>query len=92
MPYAGKPVILGIRPESFLSLDRLTEDNSLKADVDLRELLGAEYNVYLKIGDTGLVMRMPAGEQIPEKGTLRIPVDTGKMHFFDPATERAICH
>ena len=85
-------LVEGGRPESFLSLDRLTEDNSLKADVDLRELLGAEYNVYLKIGDTGLVMRMPAGEQIPEKGTLRIPVDTGKMHFFDPATERAICH
>ena len=92
LPYAGKQVILGIRPESFLSLDQLTEDNGLTAHVDLRELLGAEYNVYLKIGETGLVMRLPAGEQIPERGAVRIPVNTGKMHFFDPDTEQAICH
>ena len=76
----------------FLSLDQLTEDNGLGADVDLRELLGAEYNVYLKIGETGLVMRLPAGEQIPERGAVRVPVNTGKMHFFDPDTEQAICH
>ncbi len=91
-PYLGKQVILGIRPEGFLPLSQLTEDNSLTAAVDLRELLGAEYNVYLYLGDTKLIMRVPATEQIPERDTVRVPVDSGRMHFFDPVTEQAICH
>ena len=92
MPWTGKKVILGIRPESFLLQDQLAEDNSLTVSVDIRELLGAEYNVYMNIGETKLIMRVPATEQIPEKDTIRIPVNLGKMHFFDPFTEQAICH
>ena len=92
MPWTGKKVILGIRPESFLLQDQLAEDNSLTVSVDIRELLGAEYNVYMNIGETKLIMRVPATEQIPDKDTIRIPVNLGKMHFFDPLTEQAICH
>jgi len=36
------------------------------------------------------VIDVACGEQIPEKGTVRIPVNTGKMHFFDPDTTNAI--
>jgi len=46
-PYAGKNVIMGLRPEDFLGQDKLTEDNAMDTEMNFSELLGADYNLVL---------------------------------------------
>ena len=92
MPYVGKSVILGIRPENFLSFDQLNEGNGLSARVDFCELLGAETNLYVYVGDQKVIVRMPSSNNAPQEGFVKIPVEMERAHFFDRDTELAICH
>ena len=91
-PYIGQEMTLGIRPESFLPFEKLSEENALSGSLDFKELLGAEYNIYMNVGQTKFIVRMPSGENIPGTEELRVAVDTEKMHFFDKNTEKAVCH
>ncbi|MDO4620023.1 MAG: sn-glycerol-3-phosphate ABC transporter ATP-binding protein UgpC [Lachnospiraceae bacterium] len=91
-PYIGKTVTLGIRPEHFADVEQVADDNYLTAKVDFRELLGAEYNLYVELGDTKAIVKIPSTQRMPEGDVVKIPVLLRKMHFFDKETERAICH
>lgn len=91
-PYVGKVVTLGIRPEHFMSMDNLTADNALDVKVDFRELLGAEYNLYVFVGENKVIMKLPSTEPLPKEDEIQIPVNLKLMHFFDKETEKAICH
>ncbi len=91
-PYIGKVVTLGIRPEHFMSMENLTADNALDVKVDFRELLGAEYNLYVFIGENKVIMKLPSTEPLPKEDEIQIPVNLKLMHFFDKETEKAICH
>ncbi len=91
-PYVGKTVTLGIRPEHFESVDQVKENNYLTVKVDFRELLGAEYNLYVYLGDVKAIVRMPSKLRIPEEDVIKIPVTLDLMHFFDKETEQAITH
>ncbi len=90
--YAGKTVILGIRPEHFQSADNLTGDNGLTLKVDFKEMLGAEYNLYVYIGSFKVIVKMPSTAKLPEGDVIKLPVNSAYMHFFDKETEKAICH
>ena len=91
-PYVGKQVVMGVRPENFLSFDKLNEKNGLSAKVDFCELLGAETNLYVYVGDLKVIVRMPSSVENPTEEFIKVPVDMKKAHFFDKATEQAICH
>ncbi len=91
-PYVGKTVIMGVRPEHFMPVANLTEDNALHVKVDFKELLGAEYNLYVYIGEEKVIVKMPSHEPLPEDEEIAIPVNLRLMHFFDKETEKAICH
>ena len=91
-PYIGKTLTVGIRPESFLPFDKLTAENTIHAAADFKELLGAEYNLYLNVGEKKFIVRMPASESIPEKTELDVAVNLDQMHFFDSETGKAVCH
>ena len=91
-PYVGKTVILGVRPENFLSFDKLNEGNGLSSKVDFCELLGAETNLYVYVGDQKVIVRMPSSVENPTEEFIKVPVDMDKAHFFDKETELAICH
>ena len=91
-PYVGKTVILGVRPENFLTFDQLTKSNGITAKVDFCELLGAETNLYVFVGDTKVIVRMSSAVDSPKEDIIKIPVDMAKAHFFDKETELAICH
>ena len=91
-PYVGKTVIMGVRPENFLSFDEVTADNALDAKVDFFELLGADVNLYVYINGVKAIVRMPSSRKRPESDDVKIAVDMKYAHFFDKETEQAICH
>ena len=91
-PYVGKTVILGVRPENFLTFDKLTPANGISAKVDFCELLGAETNLYVFVGEQKVIVRMASSVENPKEEFVKIPVDMDRAHFFDKETELAICH
>ena len=91
-PYIGKEVILGLRPEDFLPVSELNETNGIAATVDFCELLGAETNLYIYVGDKKVIVKMPSYMERPEEGPIRIPAEMQRAHFFDKETELAIVH
>ncbi len=91
-PYAGKNVIMGLRPEDFLGQNMLTEDNAMDAEMNFSELLGADYNLYMTVSDIRIIVKIPATGTQPERGFYRIAANMNHAHFFDKETEQAICH
>ena len=91
-PYIGKQVIMGLRPEDFLPLEQLTDANGIDAKVDFCELLGAETNLYLFVGDKKVIVKMPSYVERPTTEFVRTPAEMKRAHFFDKDTELAICH
>ena len=90
--YVGKTVTIGFRPEDFLGSDWAAEGNTLEAKMEFSELLGAEYNLYMYVGDTRVTVRIPASGKRPEKGPYKIAAKMDKAHFFDKESTKAICH
>ena len=91
-PYVGKTVVMGVRPENFLSFDKVTEDNGLDAVADFYELLGADVNLYVTVNGVKAIVRMPSSRKRPESDNIKVAVDMNVAHFFDKETEQAICH
>ena len=44
-PYVGKSVIMGLRLEDFLPKEKMTKDNTLNAEMNFSELMGADYQI-----------------------------------------------
>jgi len=91
-PYIGKQVIMGLRPEDFLPTEELTDANGIHAKVDFCELLGAETNLYVFVGDKKVIVKMPSYVERPTEEFIRVPAEMKRSHFFDKDTELAICH
>ena len=91
--YAGKQVILGIRPEyiqkSIPDPDEESDILELSATLDVVEPMGNEIIIYVNTSSHKLVARL-APQDLPGPGTqvtLRLAPD--KLHFFDAETEEA---
>ena len=91
--YAGKPVILGIRPEHIVtgvSGSGAQPDEAVAATVQSMESTGAEAFLRTAWNSEPLTVRVPAeerrnaGEQVPLRFDMR------QAHFFDPITEQAL--
>jgi multiple sugar transport system ATP-binding protein len=90
--YAGRRVILGIRPEDIHD-GRETAPNGSppsQASVDVVEHMGSENFVHLTSGEARFVARMASAVDPRPGETLPIVVDARKIQLFDPATELAI--
>lgn len=88
--FLGKTVILGIRPEHIHDDNLVKEtykDSIVNLKVDVSELLGAETNIYLKVGDEDLVAKVNARTDIHIGDDIELAFDMNKVHFFDPETE-----
>ena len=92
MPYVGKTVVMGFRPEDFHTDIKPAAENAITAEMTFSELLGADYNLYMNVNDVKLIVKIPATAEQPEKGMLKIAADMDKAHFFDKESENAICH
>ncbi len=92
MPYAGKTVVMGLRPEDFLSQEKLSADNALAGEMSFSELLGADYHLHVSLENTQLIVKVSAEGKAPARGAYRVAANMDKAHFFDTESEKAICH
>lgn len=91
--YDGKDLILGIRAED-LHTDRpfleAFPNASVKAKVNISELLGAEYQLYCSVGQTEFISKVDSRNNVTAGSEIVIGFDLNKAHFFDKETERTI--
>ena len=122
--YAGKDVIIGIRPQDFedasLASDA-AEDCKIKAQIELVEAIGTETLVHfdakapiaiteemkelaadMGAGDGGsleqsakegrneFVATLDPRSKVKERESAELVIDTARLHFFDPETNRSI--
>ncbi|MCK9526599.1 MAG: sn-glycerol-3-phosphate ABC transporter ATP-binding protein UgpC [Limnochordia bacterium] len=91
--YAGKHVILGIRPEDIEDAKIIGDDprfSLMEALVDVTEPMGAEVYVYFSTGDNTFIARLDATTTAQDGNKLKVGLNMGKIHLFDKDTEEVI--
>ncbi|MCW7537341.1 sn-glycerol-3-phosphate import ATP-binding protein UgpC [Aquabacterium sp. A7-Y] len=84
LPVAG--ATLGVRPE-HLALS----DDGWPVSVEMVEVLGAERLLYVKLGAASLVVRSDDTQLRPQVGDrLHVRPQAGKLHWFNPTTQRRL--
>jgi multiple sugar transport system ATP-binding protein len=104
--YAGKPIVLGIRPESLPAANGNAEA-PVAAVVELVEALGSELQVHFSIDAKRVIAEGPSdADELTTSGagvarvaphveaklgaTIRFALDVDALHFFDPDSGGAI--
>jgi len=85
-----KEIILGVRPEDIYDDERMKgihQDAIVTFEVDVAELLGAETYIHTKLGDSILIAKVNARDDIHIGDNIDLAFDMSKVHFFDPETE-----
>jgi multiple sugar transport system ATP-binding protein len=93
MPYKGKQVIFGIRPENIFAAQYAAPGivpAAMKADVDVTELMGNEIFLYMLTGKKEFIARVDPRTQTRTGEQIDLIVDMENMHVFDPQTEKAL--
>ena len=91
--YAGKTVIMGIRPEDIYDgADELAKfaDSVVETDVTGYELLGAEVLLYYTLGGANMTARVDSDTSARYGDHIRLALDTSKIHVFDKDSELTI--
>ena len=93
--YVGKAVVFGIRPEDIFDkalspLVKPTEENTIKAMVDVIEPMGAIVTMYLTCGKHSMIATIDAETKANEVQEIDVVLDMEKTHLFDRETEEAI--
>ena len=93
--WAGKAVILGVRPsdmfdKSLRDAPAVVDGNVVRTAVDVSEPMGDIVTLYLTAGVHSLVATLDAETSAKDGQALDVVVDLEKTHLFDPSTEKAI--
>lgn len=93
--YAGKEVVMGIRPEAIFDSSITnpipsTPENSFEATVDVVEPLGHVYTAYLMVGENVLLATIDAASQVKPQTKHGFSINLDALRFFDKETENAI--
>jgi multiple sugar transport system ATP-binding protein len=95
-PFAGHDIVLGLRPEDFVSTQDLrdSEHGIIQATVARTESLGSELLVYLSLNDDAtarpLTARLDRRATVQQDTPARIGVNLQRLYFFDPESGAAI--
>jgi multiple sugar transport system ATP-binding protein len=94
LPYAGKRVFLGVRPEDlydklFYSLGP-KEGNNFSTTVEVVEPLGSEIYLHLGVGKNTIVAKVDSHNQAKPNQVIEVVVNMNKIHLFDMKTEASI--
>ncbi len=93
VPYIGKDVIVGIRPEHVHNEPELiaaNPDGVVEADLEVSELMGAETYLYLNSEGFPLIARVSPDSKDRPGDRITVAMETAKMHIFDKDTEMTI--
>lgn len=92
--YVGKPIVYGIGCEdmhinSSYALENKQNEITLKAD--LAEMMGSEVYIYSLINDKEIIAKVRSDTNISSGDSVKLYIDTEKVHLFDPESELLIC-
>ena len=91
--YIDKDVIMGIRPEDIKDEEifiNAGSSNVLDATVRVYEMLGAEVFLYFSVEGHDITVRVYPRTTARPGDTIKIALDTSKIHIFDKDTETTI--
>ncbi|NOY99460.1 MAG: sn-glycerol-3-phosphate ABC transporter ATP-binding protein UgpC [Chloroflexi bacterium] len=91
--YAGKRVVLGIRPENIHNPDFVppnTHTELVPAKIDVIELMGNEIFLHLVNGNDKFVARVDPRSTFSVGDTVKLAFDMNGFHIFDAETEQVI--
>jgi len=91
--YAGKKIVLGIRPENIHGVPFVPPNiNSapIKANVEVVELLGHELHLFLNSGQNSFVSIVDTRLAPSVGADVDLVIDVDRIHLFDRDTEQAI--
>jgi multiple sugar transport system ATP-binding protein len=89
--YLNKQVIFGIRPEAIVEAEMVPgTDNVITAMVDVSELLGAQVNLFMSLGNHSFISVVDAHTKAVDGQPHSVVFDTSKSHLFDKETEKTI--
>ena len=91
--YIDKDVIMGIRPEDIKDEEifiNAGSSNVLDATVRVYEMLGAEVFLYFSVEGHDITVRVNPRTTARPGDTIKIALDTSKIHIFDKDTETTI--
>jgi multiple sugar transport system ATP-binding protein len=91
--YMGREIVMGIRPEHLhdeaMYLEQFPE-SLIEAKLDVKEMLGAETNLFLFMGDVPVTARVNPRTTAKEGEMVQLAVNVNHVHLFDKETERVI--
>ncbi len=93
--YAGKTVVVGIRPEDIRDDEEFIAkhyDTQFEATVKVYELLGAEVNLHYDIGDVTCTAKVNPRTTARPGDTIKLAMAVERLHVFDKETEKVITH
>ena len=93
--YAGKTVVVGIRPEDVkddAEFIAKNADSKFTATVKVYELLGAEVNLHYEIGDVTCTAKVNPRTTARPGDEVTFAMDVERLHVFDKETEIVITH
>ncbi len=89
--YVGKEVTIGVRPEDIhVENDKtaVSEEHTLiEAQVEIRELMGAEVYVYMRYIKDELIAKFPVQHDVELGQKIKLYFDMKRVHFFDKESE-----
>ncbi|MBP2657155.1 MAG: Glycerol-3-phosphate-transporting ATPase [Firmicutes bacterium] len=91
--HVGKEIIMGIRPEDLYDNEEclIEFSNSIvNAFIEVTELMGAETYLFMKVEGSNFIARVNPKSIVKAGDTVKIAIDTNKIHIFDKETEKAI--
>jgi multiple sugar transport system ATP-binding protein len=92
-PYAGKELIVGIRPDAIHDEAAFLDAHpswSLDVQVDVVEPMGSESYIYFSLNGDSFVARVAPESSARVNTGHRLAFDMEKLHFFDQETQKAI--
>jgi multiple sugar transport system ATP-binding protein len=91
MPYAGKEIIFGIRPEDIHNPDFVPSGIHtalVNTKVDITELMGNEIFLYLVSGSHNYVARVDPRTHFKVGDEVKVAFNMDNFHIFDPSLDK----
>ncbi len=94
LSFAGKTVVLGIRPDDF-HFEELYKNSDGSNCINLIsencEMTGSEINIYSHIHENRIIARVVSETGINDGDSVRLFADMDKIHIFNKETGERIC-